>query len=204
MNKKFLYQGIKIITVKIAIAGLAALIVASAESANAAVDNPSTPSSVHAISLFADKTIWVVDVNSNEDYNSLLFDAIEKLLPEYATSVKVQRVKTGNRNPFFLLKKENYPVAVIVGIGVCVATTPQSVNYASSALKLGIPAAILYVPEMKGSREDSMKNYRISDPDLCSYEIADGAPETEAEAERLANAAMPVIVKALAEQLQKK
>ncbi|MCL2669401.1 MAG: hypothetical protein FWE89_01835 [Syntrophaceae bacterium] len=197
MNKKFRHQSIEIIKATIAVLGLAALIVASAGLAVAA-DNPS---SNFQTALFEGKTIWVVDVNSNEDYNSLLMDAVEKLLPDYATGVKAQRVKTGNKNPFFLLKKENYPAAVIAGIGVCVATTPQSVNYASSALKLGIPVVILHVPEMRDKKDESMKSYRVSD--LRSCEIANCAPETAPEAEELAKAAAPALVKALAEQLEK-
>jgi len=197
VNKKFQYQNIEVIKAVIAALGLAALITASAGLA-AAADNPSSNSQT---ALFEDKIIWVVDVNSNEDYNSLLMDAVEKLLPDYAPGVKAQRVKTGNKNPFFLLKKENYPAAVITGIGVCVATTPQTINYASSALKLGIPVVILTVPEMKNKKEESMKSYRV--PDLRSYEIANGAPDTAPEAEELAKAATPALVKVLTEQLPK-
>lgn len=187
MNQKFRHQGIKMFSVAIAMAVLAA--VYGGPTANAA-DNP-----------FAGKTLWVVDVNTNEDYNNQLLEAVEKLLPQYAPGVKVQRVKTGSKNPFFLLKEENYPAAVIAGTGVCVATTPQAINYAASALKLGIPTVILHIPEMKETREKFVKSYRV--PDLPFHEVAEGAPETAEEADRLAKAAVPALVKALAEQVKK-
>jgi hypothetical protein len=143
----------------------------------------------------------VVDVNSNEYYNSLLLEAVEKLLPQYAPGVKVKRVKTGDKNPFFMLEEEDYPSAAICGTGVCNATTPQTINYASSALKLGIPAVIMYVPTLKDTREKYVKIYKV--PDLRFYEISNGAPETVEEADRLAKPAIPALVKALAEQMKK-
>jgi hypothetical protein len=186
-------------SVLIALACLAMLTAASMGPMANAAAKASAPS--RSASPFAGKTVWVVDVNSNEDYKSLLLDAVEKLLPQYASGVKVKRVKTGDKNPFFLLKEENYPAAVIAGTGVCISTTPQTVNYASSALKLGIPTVILYIPEMRDKKEESVKIYRV--PDLRFYEVADGAPATAAEADTLAKAALPALVKALAEQMKK-
>ena len=199
MNRKLRLQGIKMSSVLIAMACLAVLTAASfGPMANAAA-KASAPS--RSASPFAGKTVWVVDVNSNEDYNNLLLEAAEKLLPQYAPGVKVKRVKTGDKNPFFLLREENYPAAAIVGTGVCVGTTPQVVNYAASALKLGIPAVILHVPEMKETREKQVQAYRV--PDLRFYEVAEGAPATAKEADPLAKAALPALIKALAEQMKK-
>jgi hypothetical protein len=190
LNQTLRLQGIKIISAAIAAVSLAVLVAAYGGPAANAAANP-----------FAGKILWVVDVNSNEDYNSLLLEAVEKLLPQYAPGVKVKRIKTEDKNPFFLLKEENYPVAVIVGTGVCVGTTPRIINYASSALKLGIPAAIMYIPETRNKKEESAKIYRV--PELRFYEVADGAPETAEEADRLAKAAAPALVKALADQFKK-
>jgi hypothetical protein len=187
------------ISVLIAVVCLAFLTAASVGPMADAAAKASAPS--RPASPFAGKTLWVVDVNSNEDYKSLLLDAVEKLLPKNAPGVKVKRVKTGDKNPFFLLREENYPAAVIVGTGVCVGTTPQVVNYAASALKLGIPAVILHVPEMKETREKQVQAYRV--PDLRFYEVADGAPAGAKEADSLAKAALPSLVKALEEQMKK-
>ncbi len=192
MNQRLWLQGIKMIaavTISFAVLGAAW--------AGPAAD-ASPPNS---LSGFAGKTIWVVDVNSNEDYNSLLLEAVEKLLPQYAPGVKVKRVKTGDKNPFFLLKEEDYPSAAVCGTGVCEGPTPKTINYASSALKLGIPAVIMYVPELKETKEKFVKTYRV--PDLRFYEVSDGAPADPDEADNLAKAATPALVKALAEQLKK-
>jgi hypothetical protein len=199
VNRKLRLQGIKMASVLIAVACLAVLTAASLGPMANAAAKASAPS--RSASPFAGKTVWVVDVNSNEDYKSLLLEAVEKFLPQYAGGAKVKRVKAGDKNPFFLLREENYPAAVIVGTGVCVGTTPQVVNYASSALKLGIPAVILHIPEMKETREKQVQTYRV--PDLRFYEVAEGAPATAKEAALLANAAAPALVKALVEQMKK-
>jgi hypothetical protein len=201
LNQRLRLQGIKIISVVITVVNLAVLVAAYAEPTANTSSTPSSPPNSQSTSPFAGKTIWVVDVNSNEDYNSLLLEAVEKLLPQYAPGVKVKRVRTGEKNPFFLLKEEDYPSAAICGTGVCVGTTPQSINYASSALKLGIPAVIMYVPELKDTREKYVKIYKV--PDLRFYEVSDGAPATAEEASLLAKGATPALVNALADQLKK-
>jgi hypothetical protein len=183
-----------------AVAALAVLAAAHAGSTADAAAKPSAPAKAKAAGPFTGKTLWVVDVNSNEDYNNLLLEAVEKLLPQHAPGAKVKRVKTGDKNPFFLLREGNYPSAVIVGTGVCVGTTPQVVNYASSALKLGIPAVVLHIPEMKENREKQAQVYRV--PDLRSHEVAEGAPATAQEADPLAKNAMPALLKALVEQMK--
>ena len=200
MKLNFRHLGIKIISAAIAAVGLAVLVSASAGPANAAA-KPAASAKAKSAGPWAGKTVWVVDVNSNEDYNNKLLEAVEKLLPQAAPGVKAKRVKTGDKNPFFLLKETDRPAAVIAGTGVCASTTPQVVNYAASALKLGIPTVIVHVPEFRSLREENAKTYRV--PDLHYYEVANGAPETVAEAEILAKAAMPELVKALTEQIEK-
>ncbi len=200
LNQRLRLQGIEIISVVITMVTLAVPVAAWAGPTANTPGNPSTPNS-QSTGPFAGKTIWVVDVNSNEDYNSLLLEAVEKLLPQYAPGGKVKRVKTGDKNPFFLLKEEDYPSAAICGTGVCEGTTPKAINYASSALKLGIPAVIMYVPELKETKEKYVKIYRV--PDLPFYEVSDGAPASADEADILAKAATPALVKALADQFKK-
>jgi len=59
----------------------------------------------------------------------------------------------------------------------------------------------MYVSELKDTREKYVQIYKV--PDLRFYEVSDGAPATAEEADILAKAATPALVKALAEQLKK-
>jgi hypothetical protein len=200
VHQKHRLQGINLISITIAVAVWAVFWAAYAGPAAAAAKPAVQAAKAKPAGPFAGKTVWVVDINSNEDYNNLLLETVEKLLPQYAPGVKVKRIEAGSKNPFFLLKEADYPAAVIVGTGVCEGTTPKVVNYAAAALKLGIPAVIMHVPEFRNLREENMNTYRV--PDLRYYEVAEGAPIAAKEADPLAKAAAPALVKALAEQMK--
>ena len=89
----------------------------------------------------AGKKVWIVVV----DYGSTLMPAVAKLLPKYAPGVKVKTIAAGEKgNPFFMLKPEDRPDAVIAGTGVCEGTTLDAANYARQAEKLDIPAVISF------------------------------------------------------------
>ena len=77
---------------------------------------------------FSGKKVWIVVVDSG----STLMPAVAKLLPQYASGIRVKTIHVAEKgNPFFMLKPEDKPDAVIAGTGVCDATALEALNYAN-------------------------------------------------------------------------
>lgn len=143
----------------------------------------------------AGKTVWIVDVNSNESYHSTLQAAIVDQLPQHAPGAIVRHVTTSEKgNPFFLLRRENYPDVAIISLGVCADTTKNVANYASEARKKGIPSVICYLGNVSDYQEKWNKAYRI--PDVRAIEIEE-MPQSPQEAEPVAKRLLPMIIERL-------
>lgn len=143
----------------------------------------------------AGKTLWVVDVNTNEYYQANLQLALVDQLPQFVPGVIVRHVITADKgNPFFLLKQEDYPDAVIVSLGMCDATSKKIANYASEARKKGIPSAMIYFAEVRDLLAKWNKAYRNSDEQ--SIEI-DTIPQTQQEAGAIVERIAPVVLEKL-------
>jgi len=143
----------------------------------------------------AGKTIWIVDVNSNEGYNSPLQEALLDQLPQYAPGLTVRHVTTSEKgNPFFILRRENYPDAAIVSLGVCMATTKDVANYASGAKKKGIPSVMCYISEVRDHQKKWNKAYRLSDAEAIEIEEV---PQSRNEAEPVAKRLVPIFIEKL-------
>lgn len=144
---------------------------------------------------FAGKTVWVVDVNTNEYYKSTFQLALVDQLQRFAPGVIVRHITTGEKgNPFFLLNQEDYPDAVIVSLGVCGQTGKKVANYTSEARKKGIPSVLCYIVD---AREDQLKwNEAYRNPVELSIEI-EKIPQTRQEAMQIAIKSLPVFLEQL-------
>ena len=177
---------------------LATFICSTITAAASAATETSLASAAKAL---AGKTVWVVDVNTNADYSNALLLRVVQLLPEYLPGVKVVHVTTAEKgNPFFLLKPENYPDAVIIGVGVCESTTPQVVNYAARAKEKKIPCVICYDKKLQQVKDKYVVSYRV--PDVPAYELTDSLPSTQQENDAEARRLTPMFVEGLLGQLQ--
>jgi hypothetical protein len=160
-----------------------------------------TPQSKDPAGSFAGKTVWLVDVNSNSDYTNPLFAQILELLPKRAPGVKLVHVKVQDKgNPFFLLQRENYPEAAIIGVGLCDFTTPKTANYAAAAKEKNIPVIYCYTEQMKALKEKLVVRYRISD--VRGFEIPIGMLATDQNAQKEAERLTPMFIEALAAPLK--
>ncbi len=147
------------------------------------------------------KTVWVVDVNTNEYYTSFFQLALVKLLPGEAPGVIVRHVTTAEKgNPFFLVKQENCPDAVIVSLAVCDATSKNVANYASSARKKGIPTVVVYNAEVLDLLTKWNNAYR--NPPETAIKI-DKVPQSLEEAEPIAKQIIPILIGKLENQTTK-
>lgn len=145
--------------------------------------------------ILAGKTVWIVDVNSNENFNSALQAAIVDQLSKHTSGMIVRLVKTSERgNPFFLLKRENYPDAAIISVGVCEVTIKKVANYASEAKKKGIPSSTCCLTE---SRDLQVKwNQKYRNPDAEPIKIK-SMPLHPQEAMSIARRVAPVFIEKL-------
>jgi hypothetical protein len=145
--------------------------------------------------ILAGKTVWVVDINTNEYYKSNLQLAIVDHLPRYAPGVIVRHVITAEKgNPFFLLKQEDYPDAVIISLAVCDATAKNVANYASEARKKGIPSVMIYLAEARDLLSKWNKAYR--NPEESAIEI-ETISQNQQEAIPIAKRLAPICVEKL-------
>ena len=145
--------------------------------------------STDAAGIWAGKTIWVVDVNTNDYYTGFLQQAIVEQLPQFAPGAIVRHVITAAKgNPFFLLKQADYPDAVIIALGMCEASSKNVVNFASEARKKKIPALMIYFAEVREPMVKWMKTYRT--PEDLAIE-SEQLPQSEQEAAALAKGLIP-------------
>ncbi len=148
-----------------------------------------------ASNSLAGKTVWIVDVNTTESYKSTLQTALVDQLPRYAPGVIVRHVTTNEKgNPFFMLRREDYPDAVIISLGVCDGTTNKVANYASEAKKKGIPSVMCYLGDLRDDQVKWNKAYR--NPDAEAIEI-ETMPETHQEAMPMAERLVPIFIEKL-------
>ena len=143
--------------------------------------------------VFAGKTVWIVDINSNEYYKSVLHFALVDLLPQYAPGVKVRHVLTGEKgNPFFLLKKEDIPYTAIIGLAVCDGTSKTVSNYASEAGKMGIQSMMINISEVSDQITKWNNTYRNLHGAVIEIEKI---PENRDEAVQMAKKIIPELIK---------
>ncbi len=141
---------------------------------------------------FSGKKVWVVVVDSG----STLMPAVAKLLPQYAPGVKVMTIVSSEKgNPFFMLKPEDKPHAVIAGTGVCDASTLEALNYAKQAEKLDIPAVISFNAEMLFAYQEAMDKLKV--PSVRPYATSLPDPARPGDPERLARLLIPQLIDGL-------
>ena len=141
---------------------------------------------------FSGKKVWVVVVDSG----STLMPAVAKLLPQYAPGVRVTTIVASEKgNPFFMLKPEDKPHAVIAGTGVCDASTLEALNYAKQAEKLDIPAVISFNAEMLFAYQESMDKLKM--PSVRPYATSLPDPARPGDPERLARLLVPQLIEGL-------
>ena len=138
------------------------------------------------------KKVWIVVV----DYGSTLMPAVAKLLPQYASGVRVKTIVAGDKgNPFFKLKPEDKPDAVIAGTGVCEASTLEAVNYAKQAEKIDIPAVISFNGEILYAYQEAMDKLKL--PSVRAYATSLPDPARAGDPERLAQRLIPQLIEGL-------
>jgi hypothetical protein len=138
------------------------------------------------------KKVWIVVV----DTGSTLMPAVAKLLPQYASGVRVMTIAAAEKgNPFFMLKPEDRPDAVIAGTGVCEASTLDAVNYAKQAEKLDIPAVISFNNELLFAYQEAMDKLKM--PSVRAYATSLPDPARPGDAERLAQRLVPQFIEGL-------
>jgi hypothetical protein len=141
---------------------------------------------------FSGKKVWVVVVDSG----STLMPAVAKLLPQYAPGVRVMTIVASEKgNPFFMLKSEDKPHAVIAGTGVCDASTLEALNYAKQAEKLDIPAVISFNAEMLFAYQEAMDKLKV--PSVRPYATSLPDPARSGDPERLARLLIPQVIEGL-------
>jgi hypothetical protein len=140
----------------------------------------------------AGKMVWVVVV----DNGSTLMPAVAGLLPKHAPGVRIKTILTSEKgNPFFMLKAEDRPDAVIAGTGVCEETTLNAANYFKQAEKLGIPAVISYSREIHYAYQQAMD--RLQYPGIRAYATDMPNPDRPGDPERIAQILTPQIIEGL-------
>jgi hypothetical protein len=140
----------------------------------------------------AGKKVWVVVV----DNGSTLMPAVAALLPTYAPRVQVETISTSERgNPFFMLKAEDRPDAVIAGTGVCESTTVDAVNYAKQAEKLEIPAVVSFLGRVLYAQQQAMDKLQFFGVRAFATEMPD--PDRPEDAERRARTLIPQLIEGL-------
>jgi hypothetical protein len=145
--------------------------------------------------FLAGKTVWIVDINSNEYYKGTLQPALVSQLQRLVAGVIVRHVTTAEKgNPFYLLKQEDYPAAAIVSLGVCESTTKDVANYASEAKKKGIPSVTMNIADARDAQLKWNKAYSI--PDEKALEI-EKLPQDQQEATQIAERLLPTIIERL-------
>ena len=141
---------------------------------------------------FSGKKVWVVVVDSG----STLMPAVAKLLPQYAPGVRVMTIVASEKgNPFFMLKPEDKPHAVIAGTGVCDASTLEALNYAKQAEKLDIPAVISFNAELLFAYQEAMDKLKV--PSVRPYATSLPDPARPGDPERLARLLIPQLIEGL-------
>jgi hypothetical protein len=141
---------------------------------------------------FSGKKVWIVVVDSG----STLMPAVAKLLPQYASGIRVKTIHTAEKgNPFFMLKPEDKPDAVIAGTGVCDATALEALNYAKQAEKLDIPAVISFNAEMLFAYQEAMDKLKV--PHVRPYATNLPDPARAGDPERLARLLIPQFIDGL-------
>jgi hypothetical protein len=138
------------------------------------------------------KKVWIVVVDSG----STLMPGVAKLLPQYAPGVRVRTIVSSEKgNPFFMLKPEDKPDAVIAGTGVCEATTLEALNYAKQAEKLDIPAVISFNAEMLFAYQEAMDKLKLPSVRVYATNLPD--PARAGDPERLAQRLIPQFIEGL-------
>jgi hypothetical protein len=141
---------------------------------------------------FSGKKVWIVVV----DYGSTLMPAVGKLLPKYAPGAKVRTIAISEKgNPFFMLKPEDRPDAVIAGTGVCEATTLEAMNYAKQAEKLDIPAVFSFNRDILFAYQEAIDKLRL--PGIRAYATGLPDPARPEDLERLAQGLIPQLIEGL-------
>ena len=139
-----------------------------------------------------DKTIWLIDVNATATYTPPLQSALLDQLKLNGPNARIHHIITGDKgNPFFMIKKEAYPDAVLICLGLCGETTKELANYASQANKKGIPVAICYLSDVKQQQLDWNKKYRI--PNVSAFELTQ-RPLNKSDATKVSQQLIPKII----------
>jgi hypothetical protein len=140
----------------------------------------------------AGKKVWIVVV----DNGSTLMPAVAALLPRYAPGVRIRTILAGETgNPFFMLKPEDRPEAVIVGTGVCESTTLDTANYAKQAEKLNIPAVISFSRDIHYAYQQAIDKLQFPSTQACATELPD--PARPGDPERIARKLIPQFIERL-------
>jgi hypothetical protein len=140
----------------------------------------------------AGKKVWVVVV----DNGSTLMPAVAALLPKYAPGVRIRTILAGETgNPFFMLKPEDRPDAVIAGTGVCESTTLDSANYARQAEKLNIPAVISFSRDIHYAYQQAIEKLQFPSTRAYATELPD--PARPGDPERIAQKLIPQFIEGL-------
>ena len=140
----------------------------------------------------AGKKVWVVVV----DNGSTLMPAVAALLPKYAPGVRIRTILTGETgNPFFMLKAEDRPDAVIAGTGVCESTTLDAANYAKQAEKLNIPAVISFSRDIYYAYQQAIDKLQFPGTRACATDLPD--PDRPGDPERIARRLIPQFIEGL-------
>jgi hypothetical protein len=144
------------------------------------------------LSALAGKKVWVIVV----DNGSTLMPAVAALLPGYAPRVQIETISTSERgNPFFMLKAEDRPDAVIAGTGVCESTTVDAVSYAKQADKLGIPAVVSFLGRVLYAQQQAMDKLQFFGVRAFATDLPD--PARSEDAERRARRLIPRLIEGL-------
>jgi hypothetical protein len=142
------------------------------------------------------KKVWVVVV----DNGSTLMPAVAALLPQYAPGVRIMTILTGEKgNPFFMLKPEDRPDAVIAGTGVCESTTLDAANYAKQAEKLNIPAVISFSRDIHYAFQQAID--KLLSPGGRAYATELPDPARPGDPERIAQRLIPQFIEGLTRPL---
>jgi hypothetical protein len=140
----------------------------------------------------AGKKVWVVVV----DNGSTLMPAVAALLPKYTPGIRIRTILAGETgNPFFMLKPEDRPDAVIAGTGVCEDTTLNAANYAKQAEKLSIPAVISFSREIHYAYQQAMDRLQFSGVRARATDLPD--PDRPGDPERIAQRLIPQLIEGL-------
>ena len=141
------------------------------------------------------KTIWIVDINTNEYFKSTFQAALVDQLKAIAPGATVRHVITsGKGNPFFLIKQDDLPYAAIVSLAVCEGTSKDVANYASEAGKKDIRTVMINITEVREAIAKWNKTYHNATGSVIEIEKM---PETQDEAVHMAGKVIPEFIKKL-------